>query len=171
MDDAEGLHLQAFCETGYWGRAGAGCLVYALSTGRLLFPMRSDHVLEPRTWGTWGGAVDPDEDLVAAAIRELCEEAGLSPDAVLDVVPSYRFADPGAGFFYQNFLVVVADEFEPVLNWESSGSLWARPESLQGRKHPGLDAFLCSELARAQLLDLDARRDADLQGSMNGPGM
>lgn len=36
MESVDDLHQQSLDETGYWGRAGAGCLVYAMSTGRVL---------------------------------------------------------------------------------------------------------------------------------------
>ncbi len=158
MESVDDHHLQALDETGFWGRAGAGGVVYSLSTGRLLVPKRSEYVLEPGTWGTWGGAVDPGEDLLAAALREFAEEAGLAQETVVEVIESFRFVDRDSGFFYQNFLVVVRDEFEPQLNWESEGFTWARPGELVSDLHPGLQALLQSDLARSQIGYLDARR-------------
>lgn len=165
--DSEEEHLNALRRTGFWGRMGAGCVVYAVSTGRILIAQRSDEVLEPGTWGTWGGAVDPGEDLAAAVIRELVEEAGFDPGAALDVHRSFLFSDPASGFSYQNFIVVVSDEFAPVLNWESCDHAWVRPDELPDDLHPGLQAFLSSGVARAQLADLERADDGPLD---DGPG-
>lgn len=172
MDSVDDAHQQALDETGYWGRAGAGSVVYSLSTGRILVPKRSDAVLEPGTWGTWGGAVDPDEDLQGAALRELWEEAGVAAASVVEVIRSFRFVDPSANFFYQNFLIVVGDEFEPQLNWESSGYAWVLPSELRSELHPGLQVFLMSDLAREQIRCLDARRAESWHEPVLGsPGM
>lgn len=160
VDDFDDVHDQALTDTGYWGRAGAGSVVYSMSTGRILVSMRSEAVLEPGTWGTWGGAVDPDEDLQEAALRELWEEAGIASGSVIEVHSSFRFVDQEAGFFFQNFLVVVGEELEPQINWESAGYAWVLPGELCSELHPGLQAFLGSDLARSQICDLDARRAA-----------
>lgn len=55
-DPSREQHRAAKEETGFWGRRGAGCLFLSNQTERILFAHRSDEVLEPNTWGTWGGA-------------------------------------------------------------------------------------------------------------------
>jgi hypothetical protein len=46
-------------DSGFWGNRGAGCIIRARDTGRMLVGLRSEEVDEPLTLGTWGGAVDP----------------------------------------------------------------------------------------------------------------
>jgi 8-oxo-dGTP pyrophosphatase MutT (NUDIX family) len=148
-------HAEAAIETGFWGRCAAGCLVYSLSTGRLLVAHRSEGVLEPNTWGTWGGACDQDETPADTVLRELLEECGLTSEGV-ELIPSFVF-EHASGFRYHNFFAVVEYEFEPELNWESQGYDWFDPELLPSPLHPGLEAFLSSDLGRAQLQNLQAR--------------
>jgi len=119
-DDIE--HGEALAQTGFWGRAGAGVLFQALDTGRILFAHRSDEVEEPNTWGTWGGAIDENENPMSAAAREAQEETGVVSDP-RNIIPMYVFKHP-SGFQYFNFLVIISTEFEPQLNWESQGFAW-----------------------------------------------
>lgn len=113
-------HRETLERTGFWGAAGAGCVILAQSTGRILLAHRSRHVEQPGTWGGWGGAIDRGEDPAEAVEREVREEAGYHGEA--RIVPLYVFAK--GSFRYFNFLVVVADEFQPELNWENQGFAW-----------------------------------------------
>lgn len=133
-DDPDNDHALALEETGFWGRLGAGSVVLARDTGRLLLNHRSDAVLEPDTWGTWGGAVDQGENPADGARRELREECGLTQ--AVELIPLFVFSK--GDFRYHNFLAVVDEEFTPALNWESQGFDWVTLDSLPERLHPGL---------------------------------
>lgn len=114
-------HGEALEKTGFWGKAGAGCLILAKDTGRLLIAHRSRHVEQPLTWGTWGGAIDSGEDPAEAARREVSEEAGYN-GSIIGIKPLFVFKS--GTFRYYNFLVIVENEFKPELNWESCGYQW-----------------------------------------------
>lgn len=114
-------HADALARTGFWGNHGAGAIVMARSTGRVLLAHRSEEVQQPGTWGSWGGAIDPQEDPVVAVHRELQEEAGYTA-TILDTLPLYVFRKND--FTYRNFLIITPDEFTPVLNWESQDARW-----------------------------------------------
>lgn len=125
----------------YWGRAGAGVLPRARSTGRFLVQLRSNRVMEPNTWGVIGGRVDADEAPPETALREFEEETGQSAAAThLVLEPLYRFVDPEVGFQYFNFLGWVDDEFMPRTNWETNEWRWVTLTGLRGLKpkHFGL---------------------------------
>ncbi|MGN9912669.1 NUDIX domain-containing protein [Phytohabitans sp. LJ34] len=68
--------------------------------GRILLQLRDGNTrIDPHRWCLPGGAVEPGEDARTAALRELFEETGLTPDTDLILawqgrVPSQRF--PGA---------------------------------------------------------------------------
>lgn len=142
MENHDDDHAQAMAETGYWGRQGAGLLFIARDTGRWLFPHRSPFVLEPNTWGVWGGAVDGDEDPRVAACREAEEECGYMADPET-LIHLYTYED--GDFRYFNYAAVVDHEFEPHLNWESQGYRWVKfgewPEPL----HPGTAEMINTE--------------------------
>ena len=107
-------------ETGFFGSAGAGCIFYAKATGRVCLSFRSALVLQPRTWGTWGGAIAEGEDFYDAARREVQEEAGF--DGHYELIPAYVFQK--GDFRYANFIAVVEEEFTPDLDWETEAFAW-----------------------------------------------
>jgi len=136
-------HGQVLKKTGHWGKQGAGAIIMAKSTGKFLIPFRSSLVLQPNTWGVWGGAIDSGEDPKSAAKREVQEEAGYRGGDVI-MVPLYVFHDQKSGFKYYNFLAVVDDEFTPNLNWETENFEWVDFDKIRHLEplHFGLKALL-----------------------------
>ena len=124
----------------FHGSAGAGVIILARSTGRLLMPKRSEEVLEPNTWGVWGGAIDEGEDPKKAARREVAEECGYT--GPMELYPIYVYKHAASGFKYFNFLGVVEDEFTPQLNWETSQADWFDLRKLPTPLHFGIKAVL-----------------------------
>lgn len=127
--------FESLNESKFWGNAGAGALIIAKSTGRMLIPKRSAFVNEPGTWGTWGGAIDPGETGEEAVRRELYEESGYSGE--MGIIPLHVFKHE-SGFRYYNFLVIVDDEFSPSLNWETERFGWFTMNNLPKPLHFGL---------------------------------
>lgn len=133
-------HQKALKDTGYWGAAGAGCVFKSKKTGRYLLAHRSQYVLEPNTWGTWGGAIDSGEDPETAVRREVEEESGYTGPA--EYRKLWTFKAPNGKFRYYNFLVIVPDEFTPELDWENQGYRWVAGGDWPKPMHPGLKALL-----------------------------
>lgn len=140
-EEQDKKHQETLEDTGFWGKAGAGSLVLAVRTKRILFALRSKHVQEPLTWGTWGGAIDEGEDPKYAARRELQEEAGYRGH-ILELLPLWVFRDVETGFKYFNFLAAVEDEFTPRLDWENSGYKWVEAGKWPTPLHPGAKLLL-----------------------------
>ena len=142
--------MKALRETGFWGRAAAGCLIQARETGRSPIPHRAEHCQQPNTWGTWGGAIDSGESPEEAVLRELAEEAGFA--ALEEIIPLYVF-EHRSGFRYHNFLLTVAVEFEPNINWETQALDWFEYGKWPEPAHFGLTALLAHEESAAILLE------------------
>lgn len=147
-ENHEANHANALKDTGFWGKAGAGCIIVAQSTGNILMPLRSQWVQEPGTWGTWGGAIDGDEDPKEAAIREVREEAGYG-GGVIRTEHLFRFQKND--FRYDTFLVVIAEEFEPTLNWETEKAEWMSLDQLPDNLHFGLKDVLAAPGTRNKI--------------------
>jgi len=102
LQENDSDHGEALRTTGYWGTAGAGAIILAKRTGRILLPYRSGAVEQPHTWGVWGGAIDSNEDPSSAVKRELSEEVGYSLQ-IDELIPLYVYEDSRVGFRYHNF--------------------------------------------------------------------
>lgn len=147
---------------GYWGSAGAGVLPVSMETKRLLIPLRSSEVLEPNTWGVWGGKIDMGEldqfeetesldlSIEHAAEREFIEETKYNGS--IELIPAYVYRD--GGFTYYNFFGIIESEFDPILNWETEDYKWVTLDELRNikTKHFGLEALLKNNLN--ELLEL-----------------
>lgn len=122
----------------YWGDAGAGALIVAKDTGRILLFQRSDDVNEPGTWNLTGGKLDAGENPKDAVAREVEEESGLDGDYKLALVYTFRHKN----FRYDNFLAIIPAEFTPKLNWEHDTSKWVEWGEWPHPMHFGLKSLL-----------------------------
>lgn len=128
-------------ERNYWGAMGAGVIPICAETGRALIGLRSGDVMEPYTWGGFGGKLDDGEnDPESAALREMREE--LRYNGSVRMVKGWVFTD--GSFEYHNYIGLVDKEFEPELNWENDKAIWMSWDELQHlpRKHFGLTEFI-----------------------------
>lgn len=136
--DKDADAYKALKETGFFGRRGAGALIYCRATNRYLLAHRSKHVLEPNTWGIWGGALHEGEDPREGVIREMHEELGIR----LRHRPRLMYVFKKDAFEYYNFLISVNKEFEPRLNWETKGYGWFTKEDFPRNLHYGVKALI-----------------------------
>jgi len=162
-DDAD--HQKTLQKTGFWGKAGAGCLFFARDTKRFLVAHRSAHVEQPNTWGTWGGAIDSGEDPVEAVKREAAEETGYTGH--VEIEPLYVFKKDQ--FRYYNFLVIVDEEFKPHLDWENQGYKWCKWGEWPSPLHFGLVSLLKDSMSAKKMQNLasnsslsDVKESSDL---------
>lgn len=112
--------------------AGIMCVV---PDGRMLFLKRSaDTRSHPETWCFPGGKIEPGETPVAAARREMHEEAGTAPMVPADLI------DARGGF--ATYRCLVARPFTVRLNGEHTEAIWAHPKDAPQPLHPGVAATL-----------------------------
>ncbi len=117
--------------TNLWGseprtyRLSAG--VYALRDGKAAFLERAGGAMVG-FWSIPGGMVDPGEDPLTAAIRELHEESGLTPTGpveYLDVFPLQAYGADILRFAY----VADCEDGDITLSHEHSDGRWITPEA------------------------------------------
>jgi 8-oxo-dGTP pyrophosphatase MutT (NUDIX family) len=156
-------HAQALDETGFWGSQGAGAVIFCVATGRLLLPLRSQSVQEPGTWGTWGGAMDEGHTPEQTVAKEIWEEAGYA--GRMQLIPLMVFEAPNSSFRYHNFLVVVPQEFEPSLNWETARAEWFPLDDLPEPLHFGLDSLLSDSPSMRKIHSLLPKRPIESAAS------
>jgi len=106
-----------------------------LAAGQVLLLLRGDDCDEPGTWGLPGGKIEPGETPSEAAIRECQEEVGFDPSQ-LPLLPMH---DDG---HFATFRVRLPAPFDPVLNSEHRGFVWAPLSDLPTPLHPGLAPLL-----------------------------
>lgn len=145
--DSNQQHNEALATTGFWGHAGAGTMIFARSTKRFLVPKRSQQCLEPGTWGVWSGAIDIGESPELAVMRECREECGYVGEYQLVKIYEYR----SGTFVFHNFLTIIDEEFEPVLNWETEEARWLHLSEFPQPMHYGLQALLADPHSKAVL--------------------
>ena len=106
----------------------------------MLVLRRSARVSDPHTWATPGGIVEPGEDDLEAALREVDEEIVNAPQRYV-ITGEYQFVNPKMR--YTMFVAHVPKRFTPELNWENDDFKWVKPNQMSRLKlHPGFRAGL-----------------------------
>ncbi|MBI2355804.1 MAG: NUDIX hydrolase [Candidatus Doudnabacteria bacterium] len=112
--------------------------------GKLLLVLRNDPEDYPNTWALPGGGVDPGEDFLQAAIRELKEETGLDGGQLIEI-GRYYVRYPEADYGYCVFKI----EFDQVPkvkpnSEEHSDFKWFAPEEALNMTNliPGLSEII-----------------------------
>ena len=114
----------------------SGCIFLSTKTGRILLQLRSSNVTHSKTWGFFGGKSEEDERPVETLRREIKEEIGMMPD-IIKTIPISKFTSINGRFIYNSFVVLVDDEFVPILNGESDGYAWVDIGKWPKPLHPG----------------------------------
>jgi 8-oxo-dGTP diphosphatase len=92
----------AHCALGHrhWGRFGAAGVLIT-DGARVILQHRAIWTHEGGTWAVPGGARDSNENVIAAALREVAEETTLDPG---DLVPFDEWSDDHGGWSYTTVL-------------------------------------------------------------------
>ena len=114
----------------------SGALIRANDTGRYLFLLRNGAKFDG-TWGMPGGKINPNESTIACLRREIHEEIGLDVTN-LKTIPLETYTSVDKYFIYHTFLVIVDNEFIPVLNNEHRAWAWCNISDVPRPLHPGL---------------------------------
>lgn len=113
-----------------------GCLIYAKSTQRYLFLLRSTTGKYKSTWGITGGKVEKDETPIQTLRREINEEIGELKEVKLS--PLETFTSDNKKFTFHTYVSIVEEEFIPNLNDEHEGYCWVPIKKYPRPLHPGV---------------------------------
>lgn len=144
----------------FWGDEASGILPICKTTGRILIGKRSSWVLEPHTWGNFGGAIglnhngNQEEKLSPKdnAIKEFQEETGYLGN--IEMIPSYIFNI--GNFSYYNFIGLTDSEFNHdssnIEHEEVSEIKWLTLDEVLNHEdlHFGLKSLLDNNLHQIQ---------------------
>jgi 8-oxo-dGTP pyrophosphatase MutT (NUDIX family) len=111
-----------------------GGIIVSKTTNRVLTVMRSVKESYPGTWNFCGGKIEFNESPHEALVREIKEELG--EVSINKLIPLHRYQSRSKDFIYDTYIVLVQDEFVPILNWENSGFAWTDITTLPMPLHP-----------------------------------
>jgi 8-oxo-dGTP pyrophosphatase MutT (NUDIX family) len=115
---------------------GCGALIYSKSTHRYLFLLRTQKKFKG-SWGLVGGGIEAGETVRDALVRETQEEIEFDI-ANQKIIPLEQFTSDDHRFTYHTFLIIVDNEFVPILNHEHKGYCWVHLNDYPRPLHPGV---------------------------------
>jgi 8-oxo-dGTP pyrophosphatase MutT (NUDIX family) len=128
----------------------SGGLFLAKNTKRFLLLLRTQGKTAG-TWGLVGGRKEPTDATPFDALkREIEEEIGVVKD-IKKTIPLELFTSNDQNFQYNTYVVIVDNEFIPVLNKEHSGYSWCSFDNWPKPLHQGVKTSFSSKVIRAKL--------------------
>ena len=121
-----------------------GALIKSRRTNRCLFLMRNEHSYNGQ-FGLVGGKVKKEETVIEGLCREITEEIGFMPE-IEKMARFTEFLSDDKEFGYFSAVIVVKDEFIPLLNSESSGYAWVNLHNLPKPMHPRVKDLFKNEI-------------------------
>jgi 8-oxo-dGTP pyrophosphatase MutT (NUDIX family) len=132
---------------------GSGFLIICPKTKRMLLGRRSG--IEADNSGEWcnfGGTVEPNEDPMATAFREVEEETGTNSDKYRAIMPLLFVDEAKTGFKFATYLGIADNEFEITINDEHDKYGWYPLQSFPHPMHPGMARLLSNPTVMRRLL-------------------
>jgi 8-oxo-dGTP pyrophosphatase MutT (NUDIX family) len=133
---------------------GVGALIYAQSTNRYLFLLRSKSK-HAGSWGIAGGKVEAGETVIHGLVREIQEEIGVDY-STRKFIPIETFTADNRRFVYYTFVVSVEEEFVPKLNNEHRGYCWVEINDHPRPLHPGLWRSFNFDIVKKKIKTLES---------------
>jgi 8-oxo-dGTP pyrophosphatase MutT (NUDIX family) len=133
---------------------GVGALIYARSTNRYLFLLRTKS-RHAGSWGIAGGKINVGETVIQGLVREVQEEIGVDYSKK-KFIPLETFTSDNRRFVYYTFIVGVDEEFVPTLNDEHRGYCWVELDDHPRPLHPGLWRSFNFDIVKKKIKTLES---------------
>lgn len=128
----------------------SGGLILSANTKRFLLLLRR-HGKTADTWGFVGGKKEPkDNSSIDVLNREIEEELGQIPN-VRKIIPLELFVSSDFKFQYNTYVIVVEDEFIPILNSEHSAYAWCDYKCWPKPLHQRINHSFNNKIIKAKL--------------------
>lgn len=128
----------------------SGALFVSKASKRFLFLLRTQGKTAG-TWGLVGGKKEPaDITTYDTLTREMTEEIGHVPP-ICKIIPLELFTSNDCNFHYNTYIMIVEDEFVPVLNGEHSGYAWCNYDFWPKPLHRGVKNSLGNRVTKAKI--------------------
>lgn len=136
----DGLSNYFFSLASKGKKSAAGIAFICRDDGTIFLCKRSQKSSFPGTWSVPGGKIEEGESQIDAAIREIIEELGSTPDPNhCEVIDADIFDIPS--FNYTTFVIDISKAgknlWKPKLNKEHDYFKWFKIENLPKNLHPG----------------------------------
>lgn len=122
-------------------KSAAGIAFICLDDSSLFLCLRSKTSTFSNTWGIPGGKIESEESAIDAAIREIQEELGSSPDVSgCEVLDAVIFDSNVLNYttFIVNLTLKEKMQWQPKLNKEHEDFGWFKVSELPSNLHPGV---------------------------------
>lgn len=128
----------------------SGGFFLARDTKRFLLLLRTQEKTAG-TWGIVGGKKEPiDRTQLDTLTREVKEEIGFLPN-IYKFIPLELFSSHDHHFHYNTFVMIVENEFVPILNSEHAGYAWCNYDNWPKPLHRGVKNSLNNKIIKAKL--------------------
>ncbi len=128
----------------------SGGLIMSSNTKRFLFLLRNN-TKTAGSWGFVGGKKEPnDESSLDILKREIKEELGQIPD-IKKIVPLELFISQDQKFVYNTYVIIVNNEFIPILNSEHTGYAWCSYGHWPKPLHQRINKSVNNKIIKAKL--------------------
>ena len=104
-------------------KRAVGGIPLSLKTKRILLQLRASDKNDNFYWGFFGGIIEKNETITEALNREMKEETNFS-STIKKYIPLHLFTSNDTNFQYYTYIILVENEFIPILNEESVGYSW-----------------------------------------------